>query len=505
MAAYRHLSAIGDSGKAHDVLVGPALELVHRGDLTALHQFAHKLPMLRDVDDANLALDLAIVTYFADGTLASRRWCDRAASLLKASAEGSATGAAQDDLVLRLHDMRCAIALLEADLDAAIEGIEIHRQLVSKFRSVPVFKEQFPILAARVMLAARRIRDADEWIGQAERLAGPEIVTRVSVPTLRAWREWMFGRLDISTRLIDDALDWMDDHHIGAHHLAFDTLITGAWCRLSGGDIAEAERLTRRARVDADILDCAWNHLQAGFLSARLALVTGDPGDALLIVEDLRSRVSFETCRPYTDRILGIEIEAFAAMGRSDDAVVIIAGLQPGPRKQLLQARFGGGEEHEVEKLLANRETWPVLEWQQAELVLAARRDRTWPSNELVALLSACAETGWVLPFLGMGTQVERLLHLAPLDKLHPKLARTLAFLAPTSSTNIPVAHGVRLTSRELTLLELLPTHLSYNEIGERLYLSVNTIKTNLKNLYRKLDANTRAEAVEAARSAGLL
>ncbi len=57
--------------------------------------------------------------------------------------------------MLRLHDMRCAIALLEADLDGAIDGIEIHRQLVSKFRSVPVFEEQFPILAARVMLAAQ--------------------------------------------------------------------------------------------------------------------------------------------------------------------------------------------------------------------------------------------------------------------------------------------------------------------------------------------------------------
>ncbi len=407
--------------------------------------------------------------------------------------------------MLRLHDMRCAIALLEADLDAAIEGIEIHRQLVSKFRSVPVFEEQFPILAARVMLAARRIRDADEWIGQAERIAGPDIVTRVSVPTLRAWREWMFGRLDISTRLIDGALDWMDDHHIGAHHLAFDTLITGGWCRLSGGDIAEAERLARRARVDADILACAWNHLQAGFLSARLALVTGDPADALLIADDLRSRVTFENCRPYTDRILGLEIEALAASGRGEDAERLIAELQPGPRKQLLQARFGSAEADAAEDLLAHRETWPVLEWLQAELVLAARRDRTWPSNELVALLSSCAETGWVLPFLGMGTQVERLLHLAPLDRLHPKLARALAFLAPTSPTILPIAHGVRLTSRELTLLELLPTHLSYNEIGERLYLSVNTIKTNLKNLYRKLDANTRAEAVDAARSAGLL
>ncbi|HEX3087365.1 MAG TPA: LuxR C-terminal-related transcriptional regulator, partial [Ilumatobacteraceae bacterium] len=480
-------------------------ELVYRGDLTALHQFAQKLPMIRDVDDANLALDLAIVTYFADGTLASRRWCDRAESLLRSGVDGETTEAVQDDLGLRIHDMRCAIALLEADLDGAIDGIEIHRQLVSKFRSVPVLEEQFPILASRVMLAARRIRDADEWIGQAERLTGPDIVTRVSVPTLRAWREWMFGRLDVSTGLIDDALAWMDDHHIGAHHLAFDTLITGGWCRLSGGDIADAERLARRARADADTLGCAWNHLQAGFLSARLSLVTGDPLDALLTIEDLRSRVAFENCLSYTDRILGLEIEALAASGHGDDAVRLIDDLQPGPRQRLLSARFGSGDEHEVEQLLAQRESWPVLEWQQAELVLAARRDRTWPSNELVALLGSCAETGWVLPFLGMGTQVERLLHLAPLDKLHPKLARTLSFLAPSSPASMPIAHGVRLTSRELTLLELLPTHLSYNEIGERLYLSVNTIKTNLKNLYRKLDANTRAEAVEAARSAGLL
>jgi len=53
--------------------------------------------------------------------------------------------------------------------------------------------------------------------------------------------------------------------------------------------------------------------------------------------------------------------------------------------------------------------------------------------------------------------------------------------------------------------MELLPTHLSNAEIGEHLYLSVNTIKSNLKALYRKLDATTRAEAVEAAKRAGLI
>ena len=41
--------------------------------------------------------------------------------------------------------------------------------------------------------------------------------------------------------------------------------------------------------------------------------------------------------------------------------------------------------------------------------------------------------------------------------------------------------------------------------MGERLFLSVNTVKSNLKALYRKLDATTRAEAVEASRRAGLL
>jgi LuxR family maltose regulon positive regulatory protein len=64
---------------------------------------------------------------------------------------------------------------------------------------------------------------------------------------------------------------------------------------------------------------------------------------------------------------------------------------------------------------------------------------------------------------------------------------------------------GVRLTSRELTLVELLSTHLSYAEIGDRLFLSVNTVESNLKALSRKLDATTRAEAVDASRRAGLL
>ena len=365
-----------------------------------------------------------------------------------------------------------------------------------------MFNRRFPIVAARALLAARRMDDADHWIRLAERITEPDMVTSVTVPTLRAWHEWLFGRLDRCATLIDVALAWIDEHHIDAHYLAFDTFITGGWCRLSTGDLAGAARLAQRARHDANALDCAWNRLQAGFLSARLAFVMGDPLSTLRIVEDLRSRITFETCRPYADRILGLEIEALAASGRLDDPARRIDALEPGPRTQLLRARFGHAT---ADALLADRAEWPVLERLQAELLLSARRREASPSDELVALVAECAQSGWVLPFLGSGTLVAEAFPTSTLEALHPQLARTLADVAPVSYPTRPRGNGVQLTQRERTLLELLPTHLSYAEMGERLYLSVNTVKGNLKALYRKLDASTRTEAVEAGQRAGLL
>ena len=61
------------------------------------------------------------------------------------------------------------------------------------------------------------------------------------------------------------------------------------------------------------------------------------------------------------------------------------------------------------------------------------------------------------------------------------------------------------LNERELTVLRFLPTNLSAAEIGNELFLSVNTVKTHLRKLYAKLGAHTRAEAVERGRALGLL
>src|SRR5215213_1596883 len=61
------------------------------------------------------------------------------------------------------------------------------------------------------------------------------------------------------------------------------------------------------------------------------------------------------------------------------------------------------------------------------------------------------------------------------------------------------------LTERELTVLRLLPSRLSTREISRELSVSVTTIRSQVRAIYRKLQASTRAEAVAQAQKLGLL
>ena len=61
------------------------------------------------------------------------------------------------------------------------------------------------------------------------------------------------------------------------------------------------------------------------------------------------------------------------------------------------------------------------------------------------------------------------------------------------------------LTPAELRILHLLPTHLSFSEIADRLFVSTNTAKSHARAIYRKFDVSSRAEAVETAQAAGLI
>lgn len=82
---------------------------------------------------------------------------------------------------------------------------------------------------------------------------------------------------------------------------------------------------------------------------------------------------------------------------------------------------------------------------------------------------------------------------------IHAGWARADAF-AETATGDGPM-----LTNAELRVLRLLPSHMSFREIGTRLHVSTNTVKTQALSVYRKLDVSCRSDAVERGRAAGLI
>jgi LuxR family maltose regulon positive regulatory protein len=78
--------------------------------------------------------------------------------------------------------------------------------------------------------------------------------------------------------------------------------------------------------------------------------------------------------------------------------------------------------------------------------------------------------------------------------------------LRTNSTTSTPTSFGAApLTTAELRLVPLLATHLSFREIGQRLYLSQHTVKTQAMSIYRKLGASSRGQAVQRVQEIDLL
>ena len=86
------------------------------------------------------------------------------------------------------------------------------------------------------------------------------------------------------------------------------------------------------------------------------------------------------------------------------------------------------------------------------------------------------------------------------LDEAETRIGRVAARSARRSGVL-----AEELTDRELSILRMLPGSASQREIGQAMFLSVNTVKAYNKSLYRKLGVASRQEAVAAARDLGLI
>jgi LuxR family maltose regulon positive regulatory protein len=128
------------------------------------------------------------------------------------------------------------------------------------------------------------------------------------------------------------------------------------------------------------------------------------------------------------------------------------------------------------------------------------------PMTAAVALLEVARAYLAIADPAGAGSAVaeaERILRRRPdLGVLAQHLAELRERVHGASET-LPLPST--LTPAELRVLPMLSTHLTFEEIADRLHVSKHTIKAQVVSIYRKLDVSSRSEAVERAIEIGLL
>lgn len=171
----------------------------------------------------------------------------------------------------------------------------------------------------------------------------------------------------------------------------------------------------------------------------------------------------------------------------------------------VLLADIGLPDGSGIEVIRESKERYPDME----AMVLTVFGDE----ESVVAALEAGA-TGYLLKEQAFDQLGEAILSLMRGESaISPKVARYLIkrFSSPSES-KVQNSSGSRrdefeahLTDRECEVLGLIAKGYSYNEIGDSLNLSTNTIRAHIRNMYRKLAVKSRSEAVFEAAQLGLI
>ncbi len=158
-------------------------------------------------------------------------------------------------------------------------------------------------------------------------------------------------------------------------------------------------------------------------------------------------------------------------------------------------------------------------------LALARRGEASLAHDRLDAALAQAAPEGYIGLFAELGAPMGDLLaasarrrgHSDPVRGYTERLLAVIRHEQPAESAadrdrppalrSVPARAAAReaLTERELEVLRLFAAGMTSPEIAQHFVVSINTVKTQLKSIYSKLDAHSRAEVVARAREAGLL
>jgi len=486
-AAYRVLVAAGRSDAEAPLALFPILDLARAGDHAGIDRALAALPPPSTIDEPRLAVVIAGTCLLAGRLTLAEPWIARL----------DAFGDDGDEVFQRRRRMtRAYLDILRVELDAAeaeLEGFD-----TSTGHSA-VERGSLASLRATIALARQRPDDARRFVARA---AGePDFGSLVATSDgLAAWCDVLDGDVATAMARLTAFLGDIEHRVDRPNQVLLSATVVGAWAAYLSGDVATAGRYATIALADSDRLRCDWNVVRAGSVAVVTVLRLGGPAAArsLLIETRLRRRGPASVLDADLD---ATEVSILRALGRLDEAGDVVERLGDTPLSRVLHASleletFG---ELRTPERLDGRDEWPGVLRIVASTLAAA--------DDPAALRAAVAEAGklgLVMPLTGHGPTLDAALARLPLDRLHPRLAQLLSAPpagVPVSALSPPIA----LTPRERTVLALLPSHLTYDQIAQHLSLSVNTVKSNLKSIYRKLSVASRSDAVDAARAARLV
>jgi LuxR family maltose regulon positive regulatory protein len=239
---------------------------------------------------------------------------------------------------------------------------------------------------------------------------------------------------------------------------------------LFAGRAAQADVLLAEAAESAEAIGSFESHLVALAERAILALDDHNLQRARSIIDDAISRAARHRIESFASTALLLAVAARVAVAQG----------RPSEARRHLSAAQG------LRPLLTYSLPWLAV---QTRLQLGAAYMGLADAADVRALLLEIDDILYRRPRMGsLLVEVER-------------LRQQVRGLAPGAHDS----WAATLTTAELRLLPLLASHWSFREIGEHLYLSRNTIKTQAISIYRKLGVSSRTQALARSAELGLL
>ncbi|MCT2584590.1 AAA family ATPase [Actinophytocola sp. S1-96] len=324
--------------------------------------------------------------------------------------------------------------------------------------------------------------------------------------------------LDTMARVAHEAVGFAHESGIDVSPSTCIAHAAAAWAAYQALD---DETALTEARTAADLAGASDDRTTALCARSMAAIARSieQPHDAVLRLRECWGALPRdEPLQPAAVAIVGVAEQKIALrIGRAEWAAEVperaSAWIAGSGELLFLRARVHAYHGHSttaralLDKITSDRVRCLVTNTEiETHLLVASLAERSGDTHtaraQLIAAL-AKAQPGRVMrPFLDTGRNLRALLshQVGRLGQLDPFAAEVLA-AAPATRPGT----GAELSPREAQLLMELPSLSTTEEIANEMYVSVNTVKTHLRSIYRKLGVATRREAVLVARQQGLL